>query len=96
MGHWLYEMDCGHFQTRAKYSTRWLFDEEAGLTNVQAQCKFCNLSNGGQQYIFGKRLDEVYGEGSADKVVQLSNQTRKYSTKEIVELRKSWEARFPE
>lgn len=88
---WKYETDAGHFQTRSKYSTRWLYDPDNGLVNIMPQCKHCNLTNGGQQYIFGKRLDSIFGEGSAEKVVDLGNTLRKYTTGEIVELRKKYE-----
>ena len=73
-------MDAGHFQSRGKYSTRW---EER---NVKPQCKGCNMVNGGQQYVFGKRLDALYGPGSADEVVFQSNQLRKFSSQELIEL----------
>jgi len=95
-GSWKYEMDCGHFQTRSKYSTRWLYKPEDGLVNMMPQCKHCNLTNGGQQYAYGKRLDAVYGEGTADRIVRLSNTMQKFTTKEIVEMRKEWDRRFPE
>jgi len=78
--HWK-EGDAGHFQTRAKYSTRW--DE----LNVQFQCKHCNMTNGGQQYTFGKRLDEVYGEGTAESLLIKSNKIAKYSRQDLEELR---------
>ena len=91
MKDWKYETDCGHFQSRSKYSTRWLFDPDNGMVNVMPQCKGCNMSNGGQQYVFGKRLDAVYGEGTAQKIVDLSNTIVKFSTAELVEMRKSIE-----
>lgn len=93
---WKYKTDCGHFQSRSKYSTRWLYKPEEGLVNVMPQCKRCNMTNGGQQYIYGKRLDEVYGEGTADKIVLMSNQTRKFSTQEIIEMRKDFTKRYNE
>lgn len=80
-------MDCGHFMSRSKYATRWLYDPGAGLTNVQCQCKRCNLTNGGQQYLFGQRLDEVYGSGTADRIVYLSNQPAKYSVADLQQMR---------
>lgn len=88
------EMDCGHFMTRSKYSTRWLYDEAAGLTNVQVQCKRCNMTNGGQQYLFGQKLDAVYGKGTAEEIVRLSNQTVKYSTMDLVAMRKDIEEKM--
>jgi hypothetical protein len=74
--HWK-SVDAGHFQTRSKYATRW--DEQ----NVQFQCKHCNMSNGGQQYEFGLKLDEVYGEGTADNILIKSNKTAKYTLIEL-------------
>ena len=32
------------------------------------------MTNSGQQYIFGLKLDEVYGEGTADELVRKGNQ----------------------
>ena len=32
------------------------------------------MTNSGQQYTFGLRLDEVYGEGTADELVRKGNQ----------------------
>ena len=65
--HWK-EMHAGHFQTRAKYATRW-HDR-----NVRPQCPRCNIFKSGEQYAFAKALDAEHGEGTADEVVQLSNQ----------------------
>lgn len=81
--HWK-EVDAGHFQTRTKYSTRW--DER----NVNAQCKGCNMKNGGQQYVHGKEIDKKYGEGTADEIVCLSNQIVKFSTQELRDMAKKY------
>ena len=79
------KVDAGHFQTRSKYSIRW--DEK----NVHAQCKHCNMTNGGQQYTYGIKLDEVYGEGTAEELVRKGNQlTIKHTTQELIELEKHY------
>ena len=83
------EVDCGHFITRAKLATRWM--EE----NCQFQCKQCNM-NGGQQFVFGKRLDEEYGEGTADRILQESNKTKKWSVPELEELCRYYKNRVDE
>lgn len=84
-GYWTKEgMQAGHFQTRTKYSTRW--DEQ----NVHAQCDGCNMRNGGQQYVHGKEIDKKYGEGTADAIVLRSNQTKKFTTFELKEMRKHY------
>ena len=85
------EVDCGHFQTRSKLSVRWLY--EPPLINAAAQCKGCNMSNGGHSYQFGKKIDALYGSGKADTVVFMSNQIRKYSVQELRDMAASFEAR---
>lgn len=71
--------DAGHFMVRQKMATR--FDE----LNVQFQCKSCNGFEGGAQYQFAKRLDEEHGEGTADRLVRLSNETKKWTVEELEE-----------
>ena len=92
---WLYETDCGHFQSRSKHSTRWLYEPENGMVNVMPQCKRCNM-RGGEQYIFSKRLDEVFGKGTAEKIEIMSNTTRKFSTQEMIEMREYFTRKFNE
>jgi|SRR5690625_868337 len=60
------EMDCGHFISRRFQATR--YDER----NANAQCKKCNRFENGNQYEHGKRIDEKYGEGTADSILQKS------------------------
>jgi len=74
--HWK-TVDAGHFQSRAKFSTRW--DER----NVRPQCKSCNGFRSGEQYRFARNLDAEYGEGTAMEIEALSNTTRKYSVEEL-------------
>ena len=57
--HWK-KLQCGHFQSRKHYSTRW--DE----INCQVQCAGCNVFKYGEQFIFGKNLDLEYGAGCSD------------------------------
>ena len=89
-------MQAGHFQSRSKYSTRWLYDKEANLYNIKPQCVSCNLFKNGMQWEFGRRLDQDYGEGTAEKVLILSNQTRKYFTEEIVEMQEHYTKLYKE
>ena len=84
-------MHAGHFMSRSSYSTRWLHDEESQLFNVLSQCPRCNLFDQNQNYIFGRRLDEVYGKGTAEKIYLLSKQTKKYTLPEIIAMRKQYE-----
>ena len=80
--HWKM-MDAGHFQSRAKYSTRWMYDPDEGMVNIMPQCRRCNAFRSGEQYIFARKLDAIYGEGTAERIEQASNQTRKYSVEEL-------------
>lgn len=83
------QLQAGHFQSRVKYNTRWHFREIDGkivTLNCKPQCPKCNLQNGGQQWMFGKRLDEVYGEGTAMSIIQEGMQIRKFTTDELKEL----------
>lgn len=79
------QLDCGHFITRSKMSTRWLYKPEEGLVNMMPQCKRCNMT-GGQQYLFAKRLDKIHGEGTADKILRMSNNMTKFSLAELQEM----------
>lgn len=90
------EVDCGHFQTRSKYSVRWLYDPENGLINASAQCKHCNLTNGGHQYKFAQQIDILYGSGQAQRVAQMSNVIHKYTLTEIRENTRLFEGRAKE
>lgn len=74
------EMQCGHFQSRRHMSTRW--DEE----NCQVQCPKCNIFNQGEQYVFGTKLDLLYGEGKAAKLGMKAKEMKKFSKAELIEL----------
>ena len=82
--HWK-DLQCGHFQTRKKYSTRW------HELNVAPQCGGCNMYNGGQQYIFGLKIDKIHGEGTAEDLVRQSNQITKYSNLDLINLTKHYQ-----
>ena len=71
--HWK-KLQNGHFQSRRHYSTRW--DE----INCQVQCAGCNVFKYGEQYVFGNKLDQKFGTGTArrlhikaQKIVKLSD-----------------------
>lgn len=80
LSHWK-STDCGHFASRRCMSTRW--HEQ----NCAAQHKACNGPVGlGRQYEFGKGLDLKFGEGTADKIIALSKQTKKWTPEELKEM----------
>ena len=73
-------LQCGHFQSRKHYSTRW--DE----INCQVQCAGCNVFRYGEQFVFGKNLDMEFGKGCSESLYYKAKQTVKYSTNDINEL----------
>ena len=77
--HWK-NLQCGHFQSRRKYSTRW------DNLNCQVQCAKCNIFSQGEQYLFGKKLDEIYGEGTSNELALKGNFLVKFSTNELESL----------
>lgn len=76
--HWK-KLQCGHFQSRKHYATRW--DE----INCQVQCSACNVFRYGEQYIFGINLDKQYGEDTATKLNQASKQIVKLSNEDLLD-----------
>ena len=77
--HWK-KMQCGHFQSRKYYSTRWNED------NCQVQCVGCNMFKSGEQYKFGLKLNKDYGENKAEKLFLLAKKTKKFHNFEILEM----------
>ena len=80
VSHYKKNMQCGHFQSRSAYSTRW------DITNCQVQCYGCNVMQQGRQYQFGLNLEKKYGKGTAEKLLIKSKQTVKYSNEDLQEL----------
>jgi len=74
------KMQCGHFQSRKHYSTRW--DEN----NCQVQCVGCNVYKYGEQYKFGVHLDQVYGNGVAVNLLNKARKEFKIKDFELIEL----------
>jgi len=77
--HWK-KLQCGHFQSRKHYATRWNED------NCQVQCAGCNVFRYGEQYTFGRNLDIYVREGLAEELNILSNKIVKYSNVDLLEL----------
>ena len=65
--------DAGHFISRRFEATR--FDEK----NVHGQCIKCNRFEYGNQYEHGKAIDRLYGDGTADFLLQRSKMLCKRS-----------------
>ena len=74
------KLQCGHFQSRKHYSTRW--DE----VNCQVQCYSCNVMRYGEQYKFGLFLNSKYGNMTAENLLRISKQSVKIKDFELVEM----------
>ena len=75
-------IQAGHFQSRRHMILRW--DDELG--NVQPQCSYCNVLCSGQQFVFARRIDEVYGKGRALELEQIAKQTKKFTRADLEEM----------
>ena len=82
--HYKNGMQCGHFQSRKHYATRWL------ELNVAVQCAGCNVFRYGEQFLFSKNLDEKYGGGTAEKLYIKSRETVKFSNDELLDMIKHY------
>ena len=80
ISHYQKGMQCGHFQSRKSYSTRWDVD------NCKVQCYGCNVMKYGEQYKFGLKLDQQFGNGTAEKLLIKSKQVIKYSNEDLLEM----------
>ena len=77
ISHYKKGMQCGHFQSRAKYATRW------DATNCQVQCYGCNVMQQGRQYEFALNLQKKYGDNVAEDLLIKSRTTIKYSNDDL-------------
>ena len=73
-------LQCGHFQSRKHYSTRW--DE----VNCQVQCYACNVMRCGEQYKFGLFLNAQFGLDTATGLMNKAKTTLKLKDFEIIEM----------
>lgn len=64
-------MQCGHFIKRNRYSIK--YNEE----NNNAQCPGCNSFENGNAGVYAIRLDQKYGAGTAEKLVNLASRKGK-------------------
>lgn len=70
------KLQCGHFQSRSHYSTRW---EE---NNVGVQCYGCNISRSGEQYKFSQYL----GDNLAQEMFVKSKQIVKFADVDLEDM----------
>lgn len=76
----LKQMQAGHFVSRRVNALR--FDEE----NVNAQCTGCNMFKQGEQYLYAKALDDKYGIGKAEELMNRRHETHKFTVTELEQI----------
>lgn len=81
------EAQAGHFISR-RFNMTFVHEQ-----NVHPQCGKCNLYLSGDQYNYGRRLDSKYGEGTADRLLSLSKQDKKFDIFELEEMLEDYKAR---
>ena len=69
---------AGHFRSRNEKPVKYSF------RNVHAQCAYCNAYKNGEQFIYGQKIDELYGAGTAHLLYIQGKQTMKL-TREYIE-----------
>ncbi len=75
--HWK-QIHCGHFMSRRHTSTRWHPE------NAHAQCCACNTYGAGLQYRHGLSIDQRHGDGTAERLETIANQSLKLSKEEVM------------
>lgn len=79
------KLQCGHFQSRRFYATRW--DE----TNCQVQCAGCNVFRYGEQFKFSVNLDNRFGNGTSARLETKAKEILKISTPELEDMIKKYQ-----
>lgn len=72
--------DNGHMFSRRLMSTAF------HPKNNNLQCKGCNGPGNGMQYEYGIAVDKKFGEGTAQELLSISRQTKKYAFLDFLEL----------
>lgn len=70
-------MQCGHFIRRSINHLRY------NETNCNVQCMRCNVILHGNLYIYSLKLDQRYGEGTAARLLEESQQFHKFTISEL-------------
>ncbi|MFS8160063.1 MAG: recombination protein NinG, partial [Candidatus Roizmanbacteria bacterium] len=83
--YWKYA-DAGHFRPRKHTST---FVHEK---NLSSQCKSCNQIKGGREKEHGEALDNKWGEGTAEMLIKLSHEPKRFNQEELEELIEHYKA----
>ncbi len=72
--------EAGHFMP-TRHTATWIHEK-----NVHAQSHEANQHNQGEQFVYGKRLDAIYGDGTAEYLAELAQTYKKYTIEEMEKL----------
>lgn len=75
-----FQLQNGHYVRRENMCTRYL------PLNNHPQCDYCNGYLKGNREVYARKLDEQYGEGTAEKLEALGRKTCKIDRQEMLEL----------
>ncbi len=70
--------DCWHYQSRRFINTRW------SEQNVAKQCCRCNKWMSWEQVIFGRRIDEIWWEGTSEALEIYARKLSEISDEDIL------------
>lgn len=85
------QSQAGHFIAQHNHPNT-IFHEQ----NVHAQCSQCNIYLHGNQFIYSKKIDLIYGEGKADEIFLLSKIDKKFTSQEYQDLTKEYNEKVNE
>ena len=84
--HWT-KVQAGHFISRKYIASRWM-----GI-NVFAQCAGCNMQSGGQQWLYSKALERMYGKGVCDEIFEIATTGKRPTNDKLKEWIEYYEAK---
>lgn len=79
------QSQAGHFIPQHN-NPNTIFNEQ----NVHAQCPQCNIYLHGNQYLYSKKIDSIYGIGTSEEIYLLSKVDKKFTSEEYQELTKEY------
>lgn len=75
------QFHAGHWRSR-RYSSTIFY-----MRNMNNQCANCNIFLKGEEYLHGKYVEEKYGADMAEKILEMSRKTYRWSKPELQEIK---------
>jgi len=87
------ELQGGHFKHRGR--TKWkAIDFE--FNHIQLQCSECNFAKSGEEYEFGKRLEQDFGEEWVREIIYRRNTEEPLTYEQLLEIKDKYEKLYDE